>query len=166
MNDINYFIKHIFKSKLIIFGFLIYFLFNISALRTNWFNYFFFGSSIHYCCKGLDFYSIPNASYAYLHGGNLTGDLPRGEPSYSYPYVSNSNPYHPLLTFVLGEFLIQFNPDISIVLWNLIKIGITLFAVYYIYINFKNNKYLNLAIFLFLINFSQYNEIKLSQYQF
>lgn len=166
MNDINNFIKHIFKSKLLILGFVIYFSFNISALKTSWFDYFFFGNSIHYCCKGLDFYQVPNAMYAFLHGGDLSGNLPKGILAYSYPYVGNYNVYHPLLTIILGGLLILFNPDVSIVVWSLIKIVLTLSAVYYIYENFKGNKYLNPAIFLLLTNFSQYNEIKLSQYQF
>ncbi|MBI2621142.1 MAG: hypothetical protein HYW63_00655 [Candidatus Levybacteria bacterium] len=166
MDEIFKFIKYVFKSKLLILGFIIYFSFNISALKTHWFDYFFFGSSIHYCCKGLDFYQIPNGMYAFLNGGDLSGKLPAGVNSYSYPYASNSNVYHPFLTIILGFFFIIFDPEVSINLWFFIKIFITLLTAFYIYKNFKDNKYLNLAIFLFLINFSQYNEIKISQYQF
>lgn len=166
IDEAREFITHILKSKLLIAGFLIYFLFNLSALKTNWLDYFFFGSSIHHCCKGLDFYQIPNSTYALFHGGDLTGKLPEGVKSYSYPYVGNSNVYHPLLTIVLGGILILFSPDVSIVTWTLAKIVITIGTIFYIFRNYKDNKYLSLGIFIFLINFSQYNEIKLSQYQF
>ncbi len=166
MNEIIGFIKYTLKSKLLILGFLIYFLFNISALKTNWFDYFFFGSSIHYCCQGLDFYQIPNGAYSLFNGGELTGEVKTGIKRYSDPYVGNYNVYHPLLTIILGGFLIQLSPDYSIFTWDIIKIIITLLTVFYIYINFKDNKYLNLSFFIFLTNFSQYNEIKLSQFQF
>src|SRR3989344_5633347 len=129
---ITKFINHILKSKLLILGFIIYFSFNISALKTNWFDYFFFGSSIHYCCKGLDFYQIPNAAYAFFHGGELNGKLPAGVVRYSEDYVTNRNVYHPLLTVTLGTFFILFDPDISISLWTYMKILITIGAVYYI----------------------------------
>lgn len=164
--EIKNFINHILKSKLLILGFVVYFLFNISALTNHWFDFFFFGSSVHHCCQGLDFYQIPNAAYALFHGGDLSGKLPEGILQYSQNYVSNYNVYHPLLTITLGSFFILFDPDNSIRLWTFIKMFITLGAVFYIYKNFTQNKYLNLAIFLFLINFSQYNDIKISQYQF
>ncbi len=167
MNEIIGFIKYTLKSKLLILGFLIYFLFNISALKTNWFDYFFFGSSIHYCCQGLDFYGIPNGVYSFIHGGDLSGsDLPKGLKPYSVDIVSNPNDYHPLIALVVGIFLIMFSPVVSFYLWMIVKIFITIAVVYYVYKNFLHNKYLNLAIFLFLINFSQYNEIRISQYQF
>lgn len=166
MNEVKEFLIHILKSRLLILGFIIYFLINISALKTNWLDYFFFGSSIHHCCKGMDFYQIPNGAYSFFNGGELNGINKNNIKPYSDPYVGNYNVYHPLLTATLGGFLIQFNPDNSIIIWNLIKIFLTLFAAYYIYKNFKENKYLNLSIFIFLTNFSQYNEIKLSQFQF
>ena len=166
MKDIKEFIKYIISSKLTIIGLIIYFLFNISALKTHWFDYFFFGSSIHYCCQGLDFYAIPNAAYAFFNGGDLVGNLPLGIIQYSKEYVTNFNVYHPLLTVILGTFFIQFNPEISIRLWIILKIPITLFTAYYIYKNFKHSKYLSFALLIFLINFSAYNDIKISQYQF
>lgn len=160
------FIRYVSRSKLLILGIIIYTTFNISALGPHWYDFFFFGSSIHHCCIGLDFYQVPNAAYALFHGGDLTGRLPNGIIQYSQNYMTNSNPYHPILTIVLGGFFILFSPDISINLWLVIKIFITLAAVYYIFREFKDNKYLNLALFLFLINPSQYNDIKISQYQF
>ncbi len=166
LTEIKEFINYIFKSKLIILGFLIYFLFNISALTNHFMDYFFFDSSVHHCCKGLDFYQIPNGAYAFINGGSLTGELPKGTIQYSADYLSNFNVYHPLITVVLGSFLILFNPDISIQLWIYIKIIITLCVIFYIFKNFHGNKFLNFALFIFLINFSQYNDIKVSQYQF
>lgn len=166
MKEFVKFIKLIFKSKLLLLGIIIYTTFNIAALGPHWYDFFFFGSSVHYCCQGLDFYQIPNAAYALFHGGDLSGKLPEGIIQYSQNYVTNYNVYHPLLTIALGGFLILFNPEISIRLWIIIKIFITFGAIFYIYKNFTQNKYLNLAIFLFFVNFSQYNEIKISQYQF
>lgn len=167
MKELNNFLKFILKSKLLVLGFIIYFLFNLSAISGNHFmDYFFFGSSVHHCCQGLDFYQVPNGMYAFIHGGDLSGKLPLGITQYSRDYLSNFNVYHPLLTILMGGFFILFNPNLAFHLWMVIKIFITLGLVYYIYKNFKGNKYLNLAIFIFLINFSQYNEIKISQYQF
>lgn len=164
--ELKKFFSFIFGSKLIILGFIIYFLFNISALTNHFFDFFFFGSSIHHCCQGLDFYQIPNGAYAFIHGGGLDGTLPEGIIQYSKNHLSNHNVYHPLLTIILGSFFIIFDPETSVRLWILIKIPIVLLSVYYIYKNFHGNKYLSFALFIFLINFSAYNDIKISQFQF
>jgi len=166
LGDLKKFIIYILKSKLILLGFIIYFLFNLSAFTNHFMDYFFFGSSVHHCCQGLDFYQIPNGAYAFINGGALTGELPEGITQYSQNYLTNRNVYHPLTTIIIGGFFILFSPDFSFYLWMAIKIFITLGAIYYIYKNFSGNKYLNLAIFIFLLNFSQYNDIKISQYQF
>lgn len=166
MTELNKFIQFIFRSKLLIFGFLIYFLFNISALTNHFFDFFFFGSSIHHCCQGIDFYQIPNAVYSFINGGGLDGKLPAGIAPYSKNYITNYNVYHPLLTIVLGWILILTNPEVSIRAWTIAKIAITLLSIYYIFKNFKDYKFINYALFIFLIFFSQYNEIKISQFQF
>lgn len=167
MNNLKLFLKHIVKSKLLLVGIAIYLLFNISALAPSHFmDFFFFGSSVHHCCQGLDFYQVPNGMYAFLHGGNLSGNLTKGISQYSQNYLSNYNVYHPLLTIVVGGFFILFNPDFSFYLFMVIKFFITSCVLFYIFKNFKENKYLNFAMFIFLINFSQYNDIKISQYQF
>lgn len=164
--EIKYFFKYIINHKIIILGFFIYLLFNVSALTNHFMDFFFFGSSIHHCCQGLDFYQIPNAFYAFINGGTLNGTLPEGIASYSSPYITNYNVYHPLITVILGAFFINFAPDVSINIWIYIKILITILTTFYIYKNFKENKFLAFALFIFLINFSQYNDIKISQYQF
>jgi hypothetical protein len=166
LKEFKKFLKYFFTSKLLIIGFIIYLTFNISALGPHFYDFFFFGSSVHHCCQGLDFYQIPNGMYAFLHGGSLSGVLPFGLSQYSQGYMSNFNVYHPLLTITLGGFFILFNPNLSFHLWIIIKLFITIAALFYFYKNFQGNKYLNLAMFLFLTNFSQYNEIKISQYQF
>lgn len=167
MKDLIEFLNRIFKSKVLLLGFLIYFLFNISALKTHWFDYFFFGSSVHYCCQGLDFYGIPNGVYSFTHGGNLSGDnLPKEIKPYSEEHTSNPNDYHPLTSLSIGSFLILFNPEKSFYVWTIVKIFITLITSYYIFKNFKNYKHINFSLFIFLTNFSQYNEIRISQYQF
>jgi hypothetical protein len=165
MNDFQDLIRHSLKSRLIILGLIIYILFNVSSFKTHWFDYFFFGSSLHYCCKGLDFYGIPNGVHSFINGGDLNGNNPN-EEKYSENIPSNPNDYHPLTALIVGGFLILFDHERSFYIWMAIKIPITLFAAYYIYKNFKENRNLNLAIFIFLANFSSYNEIRISQYQF
>ncbi len=165
--DVKKFLNHVLGSNLLILGFLIYFLFNLSSLKTNWLDYFFFGSSIHYCCQGIDFYGIPNGVYSFINGGKLSGaNLPENIFPYSEDIVSNPNDYHPITALIVGSLLIISDPNDSFYYWMIAKILITIPIVYYIYKNFSNNKFLNLSIFIFLTNFSQYNEIRISQYQF
>ncbi len=166
MEIIN-FLRYILKSRILILAFLIYILFNISSFKTHWFDYFFSGSSIHYCCQGLDFYGIPNGVYSFFHGGDLSGNnLPENIKPYSDIRSSNPNDYHPITAFSIGVFLILFSPEKSFFIWMGVKIAITLITVYFIYRNFHNHKYLNFSLFIFLTNFSQYNEMRISQYQF
>lgn len=167
MKEIKEFFLHILGSKILILGFTIYFIFNFSALKTNWLDFFFFGSSIHYCCQGIDFYGIPNGVYSFLHGGQLSGaNLPEGVKTFSGDILSNPNDYHPITALIVGSLIIIFDPSSSFYYWMLIKILITIPIVYYFYRNFSENKLINLAIFIFIANFSQYNEIRISQYQF
>lgn len=167
MTKVKKFLIHILGSKLLILGFLIYFLFNLSALKTNWLDYFFFGSSIHYCCQGIDFYGIPNGVYSFINGGELSGgNLPENIKPFSKDIVSNPNDYHPITALLVGSITIIFDYEDVFYYWMIVKILITIFIVYYIYKNFSDNKFLNLSIFVFLANFSQYGEIRISQYQF
>jgi len=66
----------------------------------------------------------------------------------------------------LGSFLILFESTQSFYIWMCLKFIITLWIVIYFYQNFKGNKQLDFAIFFILINFTQYLEIEISQYQF
>ncbi|MBP9716485.1 MAG: DUF2029 domain-containing protein [Candidatus Levybacteria bacterium] len=167
MKDLKKFLLYILGSKLVILGFLIYFLFNISALKTNWLDFFFFGSSLHYCCQGIDFYGIPNGVYSFINGGELSGaNLPESIKPYSSNTLSNPNDYHPITALIIGSMIIIFDPNLSFYYWMIVKILITIPIVYYLYKNFSDNKFINLAIFIFLANFSQYSEIRISQYQF
>ncbi len=148
-------------------GLIIHIAFFISASSTKWFNYFFSGSSLHLCCRGLDFYQIPNGAYSYWHGGSLsvTQDTTHYLYGVGFPAV-NANVYHPVLTLLLGSFLILFSPAASFYVWMFIKLFVNLALLIYFYINFKQNKYIYLAIFLSLINSTQYLEIEISQFQF
>ncbi len=167
MKEVKNFLINILGSKLLITGFLIYFLFNLSALKTNWLDFFFFGSSIHYCCQGIDFYGIPNGVYSFINGGSLSGaNLPHALKPYSVNTLSNPNDYHPITALILGSLIIIFDSNKSFYYWMIAKILITIPIIYYFYKNFSDNKLINLAIFIFLANFSQYNEIRISQYQF
>ncbi|HXL37964.1 MAG TPA: hypothetical protein VN954_12295 [Ktedonobacteraceae bacterium] len=154
------------KHKLIYIGLVINILFYISAYQTKWFDYFFSGSSLHLCCRGLDFYQVPNGAYAYLHGGSLSGSLAPGVKAYSGEYYSNINVYHPLFTLLIGGLFTLFTAANSIYIWMLLKLCITLGLVIYFYRSFKGSRYIHFAIFVMLIDFTQYLEIRISQYQF
>lgn len=155
------------RNVLLGIGLLIHVAFFISASSTKWFNYFFSGSSLHLCCRGLDFYQIPNGAYSYWHGGSLsvTQDTTHYLYGVGFPAV-NPNVYHPALTLLLGSFLILFSPAASFYVWMFLKLFINLALLIYFYRSFRESKYIYLAIFLSLINSTQYLEIEISQFQF
>lgn len=155
------------KYALLGLGLLIHIAFFISASRTKWFNYFFSGSSLHLCCQGLDFYTVPNGAYSFWHGGPLsvTGKTAKYLYSVGFPAV-NSNINHPVLTLTLGSFLILFSPAASFYVWMFIKLFVNLALLTYFFISFRQSKYIYLATFLSLINSTQYLEIEISQFQF
>jgi hypothetical protein len=153
------------NHKLIFIGLFINVLFYISASETKWFDYFFSGSALQLCCKGLDFYQIPNGAYAYLHGGSFSGVVPTGIKAY-WNGRFNYNVYHPLFTVTLGNFLTLFEPNRSFYVWMYVKFILTLWMIIYFYKNFRGYKNVDFAIFFILINFTQYLEIAISQYQF
>lgn len=163
MKRIRLFIIH---HPLICIGVLVHVLFYISAWQTKWFNYYFSGSPLHLCCRGLDFYQVPNGAHAFLHGGSLDATPARGGRIFGIGFPIQSNVYHPLFTLVLGGFLILFAPAASFYVWMLMKLLITIPIILYFYKKFKGSKYLDLAIFLTLINSTQYLEIEISQFQF
>ncbi len=154
------------QHPLICIGIVVQILFYLSAWQMKWFNYFFSGSPLHLCCRGLDFYQVPNGAYSFFHGGDLTGDPANHDPIYGVGFPSNPNVYHPLFTVLLGGFLILFPPATSFYVWMLLKLLITIPVLLYFYKNFKESRYLDLAIFLTLINSTQYLEIEISQFQF
>lgn len=154
------------NKLLIIAAVIIQVSFFISAIWTHWFDYFFFSSSLHYCCQGLDFYQIPNGAFAFFHHGNLTGSLSSNNQPYSTDIFTNSNIYHPLLTIILGSFFLLFEAKLVFYLWMGVKLLINLGLAYYLYQNFKTNKFITLALFIFLASINQYNDIKISQYQY
>jgi len=155
------------KYALLGIGLLIHIAFFISASRTKWFDYFFSGSSLHLCCRGLDFYQVPNGAYSYWHGGSLS--VTEHTTKYLYGIglpAANSNVYHPLLTLLVGSFLILFSPVASFYVWMFIKLFVNLVLLTYFFISFRQSKYIYLATFLSLINSTQYLEIEISQFQF
>jgi len=163
MKRLILFVKH---HPLICLGAIIHVLFYISAWQTKWFNYFFSGSPLHLCCRGLDFYQVPNGAYAFLHGGSLDGTLAAGGQIFGVGFPTQPNVYHPIFTLLLGGFLILFTPYASFYVWMLMKLLITVVVLFYFYRRFKGSKYLDLALFLTLISSTQYLEIEISQFQF
>lgn len=158
--------KFINEHKVLVLGLLIHLTFFISAFWTSWYDYFFFGSSLHFCCQGLDFFQVPNGAYAFFNGGDLSGRLPPNIANYSIGYPSNQNVYHPLFTIIIGGFFILFNPKTSFYISMAIKLLINLLMVTYLFKSFDNNRHLDFALFLMLINFPQYSEIRIAQFQF
>src|SRR2546430_412129 len=145
------------KYALLGVGLLIHITFFISASWTKWFNYFFSGSSLHLCCRGLDFYQVPNGAYSYWHGGSLsvTQDTTKYLYGIGFPAV-NPNVYHPVLTLLVGSFLILFSPAASFYVWMFVKLLVNLALLTYFFISFRQSKYIYLATFLSLINSTQY----------
>src|SRR5215813_8633406 len=155
------------RHALLGIGLLIHIAFFISASLTKWFDYFFSGSALHLCCRGTDFYQIPNGAYSYWHGGSLS--ITQGTTHYLYGVgfpSFNANAYHPILTLLLGSFLILFTPAASFYVWMFIKLFVNLAVLTYFFISFRHSKYIYLATFLSLINSTQYLEIEISQFQF
>lgn len=154
------------KNYLIFLGIAVYVTFFISAFSTGWYDYFFFGSSNHYCCRGLDFFAVPNGAYSFFHGGDFSGKTLKESLPYSLNFPSNVNVYHPLFTLIIGSFFLLFQPNTAFYLWMSIKGIVTLAVTIYLYKKFHSSRILPFALFIFLTNFSQYNELKISQYQF
>ena len=155
------------KFALLGLGLLIHIAFFISACWTKWFNYFFSGSSLHLCCRGLDFYTVPNGAYSFWHGGPLSVTYRTAKYLYSLNFLAaNANINHPLLTLTLGSFLILFSPAASFYVWMFTKLFVNLALLTYFFISFRQSKYIYLATFLSLINSTQYLEIEIAQFQF
>ncbi len=155
------------KYALLGIGLLIHIAFFISASWTKWFNYFFSGSSLHLCCRGLDFYSVPNGAYSFWYGGPLsvTDQTTTHLYGVGFPAV-NPNINHPVLTLTVGSFLILFSPAASFYVWMFVKLFVNLAVLTYFFISFRHSKYVYMATFLSLINSTQYLEIEISQFQF
>jgi hypothetical protein len=151
---------------LIYLGLAVYLLFFISVAWTGWLDIFFSGAAAHAGDKGVDFYQILRGTWAYQHGGSLTGEpLPNGAQYANQNYV-NDNVYHPLFTFTLGSLLLHFNPDVSPYVWLWTKFVLSLPVIAYFYWSFRQNKYAQFAVFVILVNFSVYLELTTWQFQF
>jgi hypothetical protein len=160
------FVKHIKAYALIYAGLAIYLLFYLSAFKTGWFDIFFSGAALHVGAKGIDFYQIPRGAWAYWRGGSLTGAPLSDGSMYAHEEFANPNVYHPLFTLVLGSFLMLFGPTQAPYIWLGIKLVLSLLVIGYFYWSFRKYKYVQLALFLLLANFSNYLELAAGQFQF
>lgn len=160
------FYQHLKKHVLIYFGLIIYVLFYISVARTGWFDRLFSGAALHDGAKGIDFFQIPKGAWAFWHGGSLSGDLPKGKVAFAPQVFANDNVYHPLFSLLLGSFLTLFDPDRLPYVWLWLKFAISLPVLFLFYWNFRKQKYVGLALFLLLANFSIYLELAAWQFQF
>lgn len=155
------------KYALLGIGLLIHIAFFISACWTKWFNFFFSGSSLHICCRGMDFYQIPNGAYSYWHGGPFSVAYSTAKYWYSVGFpIVNATIYHPVFVLSIGSLLMLFPPAASFYAWMFIKLGVNLALMTYFFLSFRESKYIYLATFLSLVNSTQYLEIEISQFQF
>lgn len=163
--------RHIATYKLIYLGLTIQLLFYVSAAWTGWFNIFFNAAALHLpdptwgnVFQGIDFYQVPRGAWALWHGGSLTGD-PLGDGTvYAQGQTVNVNVYHPLFTILIGSFLLLFSPSQAFYVWLWIKLAISLLAVAYFYRSFRDHKYVQFAVFILLVSFSEYVELAAGQF--
>ncbi|GCE11072.1 hypothetical protein [Tengunoibacter tsumagoiensis] len=158
-------LQSLWDCRLICLGVAFYLLLYLSAAKTHWFDYFYSGGALHSCCRGMDFYQIPNGYWAYTHGGSLNGVLPQGVHPYWGGYT-NINVYHPLFTLLMGSFLILFEPDASFYVWMFLKIAVNLLLLFYFFRRFRTHPAIYFAVFTALINFTQYLEMEIAQFQY
>ena len=133
----------------------------ISAYFTHTLDIFF-----EHVTMGQDFFQIPNAAYAFLHNGALTGALPYDIAPYTECCGVNSNVYHPLFTLIIGIPLQLLSPWTAFGAWGAFHLLITILTVLFLWKKFVNHKYLYLALSFFLLNSYHYYEIQHAQYHF
>lgn len=150
-----------FQFRLFLVSVIFHIYFYISARFTHTLEIFYSNINV-----GQDFFQIPNAVYAFLHNGTLTGII----PSAFEPYINccgvNANVYHPLFTLLIGYPLQLFRPWDAFTIWTWIHVLITALLVYFLWSKFRNHRYLYLALSLFLLNSYHYYEIWHAQYHF
>jgi len=140
---------------------LLHICFYVSAFKTHSLDKFFLTVT-----QGQDFFQIPNAAYSFLRGGNLQGNV----NGLKNPYIDccrvNPNVYHPFFTLAVGIPLQFFKPWTAFNLWLFLHFAIDVFIVLFLISKFKKNRYLILALLIFLLNNFAYYEILSSQYHF
>lgn len=161
INKIFLFNKKSFKWWIVVAAALIHLFFYYSALKTHTLDKFFLGIT-----PGQDFFQIPNAAYSFIRGGDLQGNLNGQENAYINCCGVNKNVYHPAFTLLVGIPLQLFKPWTSFNLWLFLHLLVSIFVVVFLIRNFKNHKYLPLALIIFLTSSFQYYEILNNQYHF
>jgi hypothetical protein len=154
-------IKKFLPQIFFLIAIFIYFFYYYISFYTNNFNYLFENVT-----SGQDFFQIPNAVYAFLNGGNLTGELINKIEPYTACCGVNKNVYHPFFTFVIGIFLIQFSPWNAFNFWILMHILFTFLLFFYVWKNYSRNSNFYLALAFYLFNSFHFYEIKHAQYHF
>jgi hypothetical protein len=115
---------------------------------------------------GQDFFQIPNAAYAFIHGGTLTGVLMSNVAAYTSCCGVNSNVYHPLFTLVIGYPLQLLSPWTAFGTWGTLHLLVTIVIVLFLWKKFSKHRYLYLALSIYLLNSYHYYEIQHAQYHF
>lgn len=150
-----------FQFGLFLVSIFVYLFFYISAYFTHTLDPFFAHATI-----GQDFFQIPNGAYAFLHGGTLTGYLPKGAAPYIDCCGVNHNVYHPLFTLLVGIPLQVLPPWTAMIVWAFVHIMVMAILVCFLWRRFHKHKYIYFALSLLLLNANNYYEIWLTQYQF
>lgn len=135
--------------------------FYISAYFTHTLDVFF-----EHVTSGQDFFTIPNAAYSFLHGGTLTGELPKGLSPFIDCCGVNSNVYHPLFTILIGVPLQLFAPWTAFAIWGFFHFIISIILIIFLWKKFSNHRYLYIALSIYLLNSHNYYEIQHAQYHF
>jgi len=144
-----------------IFAVCVHIAYYISAYFTHFLDIFF-----DHVTMGQDFFQIPNAVYAFLHGGSLTGDLPSGIARYTDCCGVNYNVYHPLFTLLIGYPLQLLVPWTAFAIWAGMHAIVTIIVCIFILKKFSQNKNVYIALAFFLLFSYHYYEIQHAQYHF
>lgn len=153
--------KKSFQIAIFIISCFIHIFYYISAYLTHTLDMFF-----EHVTMGQDFFQIPNAAYAFLHGGTLTGTLPIGIIPYASCCGVNSNVYHPLFTLIVGTPLQFLSPWTAFGIWETLHFFISILTVLFLWKKFSAHKYLYIALSFYLLNSYHYYEIQHAQYHF
>src|SRR5437764_834855 len=130
------------KNQILLFiiSIVVHLFYYFSAYFTHTLDIFF----VH-VTQGQDFFQIPNAAYAFLHGGSLTGVVAGGQHAYINCCGVNNNVYHPLFTLLVGVPLQFFPPWTAFGIWAFVHLLITAGLVPFLWKKFNHHKYLYLA---------------------
>jgi len=154
------------KHILILAGIGVHVLFYLSLWhKSHFLNRFFPAGQLHFNYIGLDFLQVPCGAYTFFRGGDMMG-ITKDGGDLQCQETHNKNVYHPVFTVVVGGFLQLFSKNVAVLLWQILKLLVTMTLGVYLFRVFKDHQGLPFALFIFFSAFDQYHEIKIAQFQF